>query len=54
MNFEIDEKGNFYKYEYEENELKKKQVDIWLRLKEIIHFTSTVIHQMNLAVKKTQ
>jgi hypothetical protein len=54
MEFEIDEKGNFFKYEYKENEIEKKQVDIWLRLKEIIHFTTTVIHQMNLAVKKTR
>ena len=54
MEFEIDEKGNFFKYEYKGKELEKKPVDIWLRLQEIIHFTSAVTHQINLAAKKTQ
>ena len=53
MEFEIDEKGNFFKYKYEGKELEKKQVDIWLRLQEIIYFTSAVTHQINLAAKKT-
>ena len=50
MQFEIDEDGKFFKYKYEGKELKKKQEDIERRLDEIIHFTSIVIHQMNLAV----
>jgi hypothetical protein len=54
MDYEINENGTFFKYDYDGNKIKKKRVDLQHRLDEIITFTSTVIHQINLIVKETE
>jgi hypothetical protein len=54
MDFEIDDKGNFFTYLKKNGEVRKKQVDIRQKLDRLTLFNSAVMRQIKMAVDKAK